>query len=343
MGKSIGDREDELEAFKKINLSVIASAYGFAVDPKETTRHTVMMRSANDKIGISQKNGIYVFASNRDQNVSGTAIDFVRHYAEPGANLGRVRQVLRPFLGGSHLTTVLNEHAGSYVKEIKASSSEVDYLGIAARVSKFQKIDGHNDYLCNERSIPKELLEDPRIQGRVRVNPSHGAIIFPHYGAPDNNPQNTERALCGYEIKGEGVNFFSKNGRKGLWASAGNKSDRVLAVAESGVDALSYLALHGYEDTRIVSIGGQLNTFQPELIKSAIGKMGQGAVIASCVDNDAGGDKLNETIAKIVAECGRSDIEFKEHRPATRGDDWNTVLKTHTPQRNVKSKAAFRL
>lgn len=343
MGQSIGDREAELEAFKKIHLSVIASAYGFTVDRKETTRHTVMMRSQSDKIGISQKNGVYVFCSNRDDRIHGTAIDFVTHYVEPGANLGRVRQILRPYLGGSHYTTVLKDYEGGYAKDIGNSSTAVDYLGIASRFSRFVKVEGHNDYLCDERAIPAELLEHPRVRGRLRVSPRHNSIIFPHYGTPDDNPKSTDRCLCGYEIKGQGVNFFSKNGRKGLWASAGFENDRVLAVAESGVDALSYLALHGVEDTRIVSIGGNLNDFQPELIKSAIGKMGQGAVIVSCVDNDKAGDKLSKTIAAIVSECDRADVEFRDDRPAKRGDDWNEVLRASVLATRQTSKLSFKM
>lgn len=326
MSNRIGNRDDELQAFKKIDLSVIASAYGFAVDPKETTRHTAMMRRDGEKIGITQKNGVYLFASNRDQSVNGTAIEFVAHFAEPGANLGRVRQILRPFLGGAHLTTVLKEFKGKYAKEIRGSSSEIDYLGIATRVANFSRIEGHNDYLCNERAIPASLLEHPRVQGRVRVSPKHGSIIFPHYGTPDDNPKSLGRCLNGYEIKGPGVNFFSKNGRKGLWTTAGFEHDRILAVAESGVDALSVLALHGADETRIVSIGGKLNSFQPELIKSAIIKMRQGAMIVACLDNDAGGDRLTAQIRAIADSCSRNDLEFKDHRPSKRGLDWNAEL-----------------
>lgn len=324
MSNRIGNRDDELQAFKKINLSVIASAYGFVVDKKETTRHTTMMRRDNEKIGITQKNGVYLFASNRDQDVAGTAIEFVAQFAEPGANLGRVRQILRPFMGGAHLTTVLKDYKGKYVKDIRGSSSEIDYLGIATRIANFPKIEGHNDYLCNERAIPASLLEHPRVKGRVRWS-DRGSLIFPHYGTPDNNPQNPERALCGYEIKGN-VSMFSKGGRKGLFASAGFATDNILAVSESGVDGLSYLALHGAEDTRVVSIAGQLNDYQPELLKAAIGKMKPGSTIVGAFDADAAGDKFCEALMQIVGNCGRSDIDFRDHRPE-RGQDWNQVLK----------------
>lgn len=329
MGNRFDDRKDELRAFKQnIDIAVVASEYGFVVDKKETSRHVTMMRRGDDKIGISRKAGMYMFASNRDESLNGTIIDFAEHYIEPGASLGRIRQILRPYMNSSHMSTLRSQYAGKFVSIENNAAPEVDYLGISARVSQFKKIEGHNSYLCDERAIPAQVLEHPRVRGRVLLSEKHGSIIFPHYGSTDTNPRTPDRCLNGYEIKGPGVNFFSKNGRKGLWASAGQNGDRILAIAESGLDALSYLAMNDMEATRIVSIGGQLNSFQPELLKSAIGRMEEGAVVVSCVDNDPGGDKLNTQIARIVSEVDKA-VEFKEHRPSHPGQDWNDVLRAH--------------
>ncbi len=336
MSNSFGDRNSELQAFKKIDLRQLAGEYGFVVDKKETTRLTTMMRRHGEKIGITEKGGIWLYCSNATGQ-GGTAVEFAQTYIEPGANLGRVRQLLRPYIGNSDRSP-LQERYDRTAAVTETPAAAVDYLGIASRVSRFEKVNGHNAYLCNERGIPGELLQHPRVRGRVLYSPRHGSIIFPHYGTTDDNPKSLDRCLNGYEIKGPGVNFFSKNGRKGLFCSSATDNDTVLAVAESGLDALSYLALNDVETTRIVSIAGQLNKFQPELLKSAIGKMGQGSVIVSCVDNDPAGDKLTEAIGKIVAECGRDDVEFKEHRPEQRGNDWNDVLRRRLPPKSLDNK-----
>ena len=328
MSNFIGDRERELDEFKRVNLSVIAASYGYAVVRKKTTRHSVLMESGNDKIIISKSGGDYIYCSVYNSS-SGTAIDFAQQVIESRCNLGRAMQLLRPFLSGSFYSSALQKHAGSYATEIKPSSR--DFVAVAARLTNFQPITGHHPYLCDERQIPAELLQHPRIRGRVRHSTKYSSIIFPHYGAPETDPNSTDRCINGYEIKGQGVNMFSKGGRKGLFASAAFDHDKVLAVAESGLDALSYLTLHGPEETRAVSISGQINPFQPELLKSAIGKMGQGAQVVAAFDNDPAGDKLTETLMQIVSECGRSDIEFRDHRPQQRDQDWNAVLQSVSP------------
>lgn len=334
---SIGDREEELQAFKRIDLAVLASSCGFEVDRKETTRGTTIMRRGSEKIGISKKDGIWLFCVNREGGTGGTAIEFAQLYLEPGAHLGRVRQILRPYLSGSHMSTLKKEFRGKFTR-VENTSASVDYQGIASRLASFDRIEGFNQYLCEDRSIPTSVLEHPRVKGRVRVSRKHGSVIFPHYGSADDNPKCVERAPNGYEIKGTGVNLFSKNGRKGLWTSAAFANDRILAVAESGVDALSYLALNDIDQTRIVSIGGNLNTFQPALLQSAIRKMREGTTVVSCVDNDPGGDKLNEQIDQLVSSCG-CRVRFETHRPSKRNQDWNDTLRKEV---HVQSKSIGR-
>jgi hypothetical protein len=60
-------------------------------------------------------------------------------------------------------------------------------------------------------------------------------------------------------------------------------------IAESGIEALSYAALHpGADDAaRYASTGGAMNPNQPALIRAAIEKLGQGARIV--IATDAGG------------------------------------------------------
>lgn len=316
------NRETELDEFKKVDLSVIASSFGFAVEKKRTTRKTVMMSNGSDKIAISLKGQHYVFWTVGDNYRSGTAIDFVRHHVERGCNLGRVRQLLRPFLSRGYIADVRREFKGKYATEIR--ENKVDLEAVARRYAKFTPIDNHHPYLCDVRGIPYELLQSPRIHGRVRQD-RRGTVIFPHWGCPERI-ESDKRGLTGFEMKSASIALFSSGGCKGLWSSAGMKGDNKLSICESGLDALSYMAVHGEQGLRVASISGNMNPTQPGLIKSAIERMGQGSQICAAFDNDAGGDVLTEQLAKLVQEIGRKDLIFKDNRPVVRGQDWNKVL-----------------
>lgn len=318
------DRQSEIDAFKKINLSVIASHFGYRIVKRKSTRHSVLMESVNDKIIVSKNGSHYVYCSVYDTASSGTAIDLVQQVIEPNCSLGRVRQILRPFQDGAFYANVRKQHEGKFAHSIRPSST--DFLAVAARLFEFQPVTESQSYLCGERGIPSGLLQQDRVRGRILHCQKRNAIIFPHWGFPGDDPADTERCINGYEIKGPSVNLFSKSGRKGLWATRGFSRDRILAFTESGLDALSYLALHPSNDIRVCSVSGQLNPFQHHLIRSAIGKMGESAQVVAAFDNDEAGDRLTDTLKEIVHCCQRDYVKFHDDRPAKRGDDWNSTL-----------------
>lgn len=316
------DRHTELDEFKKLNLSVIAAAHGYEIDKRKTTKSTVMMRSNTDKIAISQKGNHYVYWSVYDDSSKGTVIDFAQKVIEPGCGMGRVRQLLRPYLGGGHMATLQRKHAGRFVPRI--TESKLDLEGVAQRYSRFVPIAQPHKYLCDVRGIPFELLQNQRLYGRVRQCPRRGSIVFPHWGCPTQSGS-AKRCLIGYEIKGPSINLYSKGGKKGLFISAGMKGDHTLAIAESGLDALSYMAVRGEQGLRVASLSGKMNPQQPELVRSAIASLGQGTVVAA-FDNDKAGDQLTQELSDLVKGMGRRDITFKEDRAPGRDADWNQVL-----------------
>lgn len=315
------DRRTELEEFKRVNLSLIASAHGYEIDRRKTTKHSVLMQAGGDKILIAQNGQHYIYCSVYDPASRGTAIDFAQRVIEPGCSLGRVRQLLRPFLNGGYVADLSQKRAGQFASVIKPS--ETDLLAVAARCASFVPIAPSHPYLCGERGVPAELLESVRLQGRITSCPRRGSVIFPHWGQAQGGGG---RCLVGYEIKGPGVNLFSKGGRKGLWMSAGLPEDRVLAFAESGLDAVSYLAVRDENCVRAASLSGRMSPQQPELVVSAICRMEEGAQIVAAFDNDEAGDALTQQLAGLLDQSGRTDLEFLDDRPAERGVDWNQVL-----------------
>jgi hypothetical protein len=96
-------------------------------------------------------------------------------------------------------------------------------------------------------------------------------------------------------------------------------------LAESGIDALSYAALHPEEATRYASTGGAMNFSQPALIASAIDKLGQGARIVIATDNDPGGHALADQIDALARDSGRADLAVSRDLPEREGQDWNDV------------------
>jgi len=199
----------------------------------------------------------------------------------------------------------------------------VDLAAVAKRYANFTPIAQHHPYLCEVRGIPLEVLQSQRIIGRVRQD-TRGTVAFGHWGCPEGEASE-KRVLTGYELKSAKVSLFSSQSRKGLWVSAGMKGDKTLAVCESGIDSLSFMAVHGEQGLRVASIAGNMNTQQKLLLRSAMERLGEGTIVAG-FDNDAAGDKLVQQLSEIAREVSRNSLIFQDKRPAERGADWNQVL-----------------
>lgn len=146
------DRKSEIEAFKELNLSVVASSFGYRMVKTKSTRHSVLMESSNDKIIVSKNGKHYVYCSVFNDQSNGTIIDFAQRAVEPGASLGRVRQLLRPFLDATYFSSVYESHKGLFAPLLRPSNT--DFLAVASRYSQFEPLVSHHDYLVNQRGIP---------------------------------------------------------------------------------------------------------------------------------------------------------------------------------------------
>jgi len=303
--------DEELERFKHINLSEFAASRGYALDRRESSRNSAVMRHPNgDKIIIAKNeaSGDWIYFSVRDDRNNGTIIDFVQHLE--GVSLGRVRQILRAWLG-SPRPVGIQLHA--FVRDLLPVSR--DRAGVMQTWEQAKNCFAL-PYLTG-RGIGPDVLLLPRFVRRVRVDQRNNAL-FPHYD---------KDGLCGFEIKNKDFTGFAKGGVKGLWYSQALPTDRQLVLTESAVDALSYHVLHPDELwTRYMSTGGELNPQQPALLRSAMEKLPAGAVVLLAFDNDEGGEKLSEEV-KAIAPAGRT---LRRVLPdAETGKDWNDMLKYH--------------
>lgn len=299
--------QDELDAFKRLDLREYAAAQGYALDRKESWRGSSVMRNAvGDKVVINLRpNGHYVYFSVRDDDDNGTIVDFVQH--RTGFKLGDIRKELRRFacLPAPAVATFT-----------KMEATEKDRLKVERAYHRMQTAE-HHPYLEEVRMIPASLLVSPRFVGRVRID-GHGNAVFPHFDAD---------GLSGYELKNRGFTGFASGGEKGLWTSRSKDKDRRIVFAESAIDAMSYAALFPDELTRYASIGGKMNPQQPGLVRSEIAKLPGGSEIVSAMDNDADGAQLATMIEAAVTESGRDDLIFITHFPSLPAKDWNDVLR----------------
>lgn len=300
--------DDELERFKTaINLSEFSTSRGYALDRRESSRNSAVMRHANgDKIIIArnEKNGTWIYFSVRDDRDNGTIIDFLQNRG--GGNIGKVRRVLREWTG----TTRPEIQPSLFVRDLLPVSRD---RTIVLKAWATAKLCASLPYLTG-RGLGPDVLALDRFAGCVRTDQRNNAL-FPHYD---------KDGLCGYEVKNKGFTGFAPGGVKGLWLSQTREEDNELVFVESAIDALSYHVLNGSNQTRYASTGGELNPQQPSLIKDAIEKMPPWAVIFIAADNDEGGEKIAEEIKAAMPP----ERTYKRALPDTgTGKDWNEMLK----------------
>ena len=248
----------------------------------------------------------WIYFSVRDDIDNGSIIDFIQHRRR--CTLGAVRRELRTWIGGAVPRPALE----LYVPEVVPVSR--DRAGVIRVLAGMKPLVTH-PYLEEERAIPRELLAHPRFAARVLVDARSNAI-FPH--ADKDGP-------CGYEIKNRNFTGFAPGGEKGFWMSRVRSTDTALVIAESGIDALSYAALHPHEHARYASFGGALNPHQPGLIQAAVERLPSGATVRIVTDNDADGARFAAVIESLVPERGSGDLVIEPAMPDG-AKDWNDAL-----------------
>lgn len=295
----------ELERFKTgVNLSEFAAARGYALDRRESSRNSAVMRHPDgDKIVIARhEGGAWVYFSVRDGGDNGTVIDFLQH--RDGGSLGDVRKTLRAWSGSPRPS--VPEIA--FVRDLFPLSR--DRAAVMAAWERARATLAL-PYLTS-RGLGPDVLGLPIFAGGVRVDERNNAL-FPHYD---------REGLCGFEIKNRDFTGFAAGGIKGLWYSQAKTTDARLVLTESAIDAMSFHVLQGDTWTRYMSTGGSLNPQQPALIRGAMEKLPPGGVVLLAFDADEGGEKLAEEV-QAFAPSGR---DVRRALPEG-GKDWNQVLK----------------
>ena len=301
--------DQELERFKTgVNLSEFAAARGYALDRRESSRNSAVMRHPDgDKIVIARhESGNWVYFSVRDGSDNGTVIDFLQH--RDGGSLGNVRKTLRAWSGSPRPSVP----EVAFVRDLFPVSR--DRAAVMAAWDRARATLAL-PYLTS-RGLGPEVLGLPIFTGCVRVDERNNAL-FPHYD---------REGLCGFEIKNRDFTGFAAGGIKGLWYSQAKTTDARLVLTESAIDAMSFHVLQGDAWTRYMSTGGSLNPQQPALLRGAMEKLAPSGVVLLAFDLDDGGEKLAEEV-RAIAPAGRDVRRVVPEVGA--GKDWNEALKVH--------------
>ena len=301
-------RDDELEHFKGLNLGELASSHGYALDRRESSRSSLVMRHADgDKIILATgEDGHAVFFSVK-ADASGSVIDFVMY--RQGVNLGHARKILRAYAPPSFPTAPA-------LHIPKPRPIPRDRAALAVQWHRFEP--------CRPAYLESRGLTAVTIAAfadRLRTD-GRGNTVFRH---------DDREGLCGWEAKNRGFTGFAAGGRKALFACrAGMQRDENpprLVVAESAIDAMSYHQ-HDPAPALVLSFGGELSPEQGELLRHVLTKYPT-AEIVTATDNDAQG----EAYAALIEEARPDAVRA---RPPT-GKDWNDAIK---PPIKAKDPAA---
>lgn len=302
----------ELERFKtEISLAEYAAAVGYEIDRRESSRSSIVMRRAEDKIIVStDQDGHWIYFSVRDAADHGSIIDFVQR-RNPGLNLGQVRKEFRPWLLSG--TSFSYRPHQSEIEKPEPTTRDRQQVLAAWMLMRPAQAQGRHHYLENGRKLKPETLADPRFVSVVWTD-GKGNAVFPHYDG---------QGLAGFELKNEGFTGFSRNGRKAVWGSGNLAHASRVVLVESAIDAMSHAQLCQDKDAAYLSTGGSMSNHQRELVRSVLVKTaGRGAEIVIATDNDEGGEKLAEELSRLVpaglCRCRREIPSCK---------DWNDQLK----------------
>jgi hypothetical protein len=292
-------RDPELERFKTLDLVAFAEAHGYSVETRRQNGTLAELRHTDgERVDITQdEDGHHVFNSWHHE-ASGSIIDFVQHI-HPGANLGRVRQILRQWLAGT--SPIPTAHPPAKRKEPRP----FDRGDLRAR---WQALTPYRSGYLEARGL--EAATVAAIADRIRTDDRRN-VAFRHDDLD---------GLTGWELKNRAFTGFCDGGRKALFAarlgiSPKDAPPRVV-IAESALDALSFWQLDP-TPALLVSFAGGMSPAQKDLLRHVLAKYPVAAIFTA-TDADDQGDDYAATVEAIRPDAIRA-------RPPV-GNDWNDTL-----------------
>jgi hypothetical protein len=299
------DRAQISEIKRAVDLVVVAQAFGFEVDPAESTEQSLKLRRGEGEIRIVQRrSGGDVYFDPGDTNNNGDVIAFLRR--EQGARLS-FQQAARKAAEFAGTLPVQQREA-----QRRQERSERT-LDMAALRRRFFSAEGLDTRYLEERGFtPEELAASPYWRSSA-----DGALLFAHRDFEEN--------ILGFEYSGRGkdgrkFSGFSKGGRKGLYWTGNTQDPVYLLITESGLDAESARKLNGQDNTLYLSTGGAFGRKTEEMLQLAAAAYPETVVLIG-TDQDEAGDRYAAQIREILPQA--LDVRREWLGEAK---DWNQLL-----------------
>ena len=293
---------DELERFKvDVSLGDVAASYGYALDRRESSRASLVMRreSDGDKIVVATApDGHGVYFSVRNDADHGSVIDFVMHRDK--VSLGVARKYLRPWLAAPPSPTVR-------IPPIpKPAPMPRDQAALIVQWYRLAPYRG--GYLEGRGIMPNTLTA---FADHVRID-ARGNVAFRH---------NDRNGVTGWELKNRGFTGFAAGGRKALFACRiGTESPAPhprLVIAESAIDVMSFYQFNPAPGL-FLSFAGALSPDQRTLLADVLARYPD-AEILTATDIDPDGETFADLIQSFRPDARRAR--------SPEGKDWNDALR----------------
>ena len=289
---------------REINLTRYAAHIGYEIDPKKSTRSSVVMRSAADKVIISRRGNIWIYFSVTDERDNGTIINFIEN--RTGKSISEIGQELQKWIGEG----ACMPEAKNYVREIEEQAFDPERVRkIFSRCTPAKR----HPYL-ESRGINPAVLQSERFSECI-FSDRYGNAAFPHFD---------DQGVCGLELKNTDKSLFVRGSRKTLWRSKSRAGDETLVISEAVIDALSHYVLFPSGEASYAATGGGMSPEQAEILIALLRQSAALKRITLITDNDEGGDRLAEKLSETITKS-RFAGKVIRHSPETRGLDWNDV------------------
>ena len=306
----------ELVAMKSIPVDEYAATRGWELDRRRSTSRARVMRSpSGDRIvcGSSANHQTYFDVRNGS---GGSVLDFCVNFCG-AATRGHARRMLRAYTGGAP--------EGPQVPSPKKRSAHSEPDLDASWQALTQLNHAGRTYLIDRRALPAELVDAVARDDAVRSNAA--AVCFPH---------TINICVCGWEIKNRWPPFCS-GGTKALWRWQSGKLAERIIVAESPIDALSYLTIHP-GPSLLLSLGGQPGKRSIDLLRHAC--VLTRVPVLCALDADEAGRSIFDRLRPTLEAAG-ANVSYDP--PASGGaKDWNDAL-TSTDANSVATARASAL
>ena len=304
-------QDAELDLFRNgVNCVILLERLPppWCLDRKESTRRALKYRRGAGEVVIVNHDGRGWW--DPLSQAKGDIFDLVQ-FLDPGVNFGRVRQVLRPFVG----------IVPTFPETLRANKQVAPDLPLAERWNARPRLRTGSPawrYLAEERGLPPTILLLAKAADIVREGP-YGSGWFAH--------RDEAGCVTHIEIRGPDFKGSVRGGSKTLFRMAGGGQRPMrLAVTEAPIDALSLAALEEERtDTVYVAAGGGMGPdTQQEILRLLTGLAPlAGTMLVSATDANLAGDRYAIHHRELADSAG---VAFERLRP-TVGEDWNETIK----------------